>query len=246
MVNPGNKSVVLLKYPTEYPVAGEHIGVQHKEFHSDLLDGQVLLRNLYVSLDPYLRGRMNGVKDSYVPSYEIVGAFDSKNLKYPIGAFVTGSAIRWEERMPGLTAYGSPLSIGKPKAGETIFISAASGAVGQLVGQIAKLKSLHVIGSAGSDDKVTYLLNELKFDAAFNYRKNIVNIISKRLTIQGFLVLELSPEIPAQFSKDVREWLVNGDVIYKEDIANGLDRAPEAFAGLFRGTNFGKGVVKIA
>lgn len=71
----------------------------------------------------------------------------------------------------GLTAYGSLLELGQPKAGQTIFVSTASGAVGQLVGQIAKLKGLTVIGSAGSDDKVDYLLKELKFDAAFNYKK---------------------------------------------------------------------------
>lgn len=72
--------------------------------------------------------------------------------------------------MPGMTAYSSFYEIGKPKKGETIFISAASGAVGQLVGQIAKKDGLYVVGSAGSDDKVKHLKEELKFDAAFNYK----------------------------------------------------------------------------
>jgi NADPH-dependent curcumin reductase CurA len=72
--------------------------------------------------------------------------------------------------MPGLTAYGSLKAVAKPKAGETIYISAASGAVGQLVGQLAKLQGLRVVGSAGSDAKVDYLIKELKFDAAFNYK----------------------------------------------------------------------------
>ena len=73
--------------------------------------------------------------------------------------------------MPGLTAYSSFYDIGKPKKGETIFISAASGAVGQIVGQLAKHEGLTVIGSVGSDDKLDYIKNELKFDEGFNYKK---------------------------------------------------------------------------
>jgi NADPH-dependent curcumin reductase CurA len=73
--------------------------------------------------------------------------------------------------MPGMTAYSSLYEIGKPKKGETIFISAASGAVGQIVGQLAKREGLFVVGSAGSDDKVKYLVDTLHFDAAFNYKK---------------------------------------------------------------------------
>ncbi|CAZ85126.1 unnamed protein product [Tuber melanosporum] len=72
--------------------------------------------------------------------------------------------------MPGLTAYSSLYEIGKPKKGETIFVSAASGAVGSIVGQLAKREGLRVIGSVGSDEKVAYIKNELKFDAAFNYK----------------------------------------------------------------------------
>lgn len=73
--------------------------------------------------------------------------------------------------MPGLTAYSSLYEIGKPKKGETIFVSAASGAVGQLVGQIAKHEGLKVIGSVGSDEKLNYIVKDLGFDAGFNYKK---------------------------------------------------------------------------
>jgi NADPH-dependent curcumin reductase CurA len=73
--------------------------------------------------------------------------------------------------MPGLTAYASLYGIGKPKKGETIFISSAAGAVDQIVGQIAKHKGLKVIGSVGSDDKLNIILNELSFDGGFNYKK---------------------------------------------------------------------------
>ncbi|KAG9242677.1 hypothetical protein BJ878DRAFT_481812 [Calycina marina] len=72
--------------------------------------------------------------------------------------------------MPGLTAYSSLYEIGKPQQGETIFISAASGAVGQLVGQLAKHEGLRVIGSVGSDEKLDYIIKELKFDGGFNYK----------------------------------------------------------------------------
>ncbi|KAF2017712.1 NADP-dependent leukotriene B4 12-hydroxydehydrogenase [Aaosphaeria arxii CBS 175.79] len=73
--------------------------------------------------------------------------------------------------MPGLTAYSSFYDIGQPKKGETIFISAASGAVGQIVGQLAKHEGLKVIGSVGDDKKLDFIVNELKFDAGFNYKK---------------------------------------------------------------------------
>ena len=72
--------------------------------------------------------------------------------------------------MPGMTAYFGLLEIGKPKPGETVFVSGAAGAVGSLVGQIAKIKGCRVVGSAGSQAKVDYLLTELGFDAAFNYK----------------------------------------------------------------------------
>ena len=72
--------------------------------------------------------------------------------------------------MPGMTAYFGLLEIGKPKPGETVFVSGAAGAVGSLVGQIAKIKGCRVVGSAGSQQKVDYLTGELGFDAAFNYK----------------------------------------------------------------------------
>ncbi|KAK3829105.1 MAG: hypothetical protein J3Q66DRAFT_324355 [Benniella sp.] len=341
-----NKTVVLLQHPTGYPQAGVHIGVQYREIDTTLNEGDVLVRNLYISLDPYLRGRMNGIKDYIVPSYQINGPFDghgvsevieSKNSKLPVGTLVTYDMTRWEERsvvpasiakdlvvlpegarnskipissyigvlgMPGFTAHASLLEIGQPKAGETIFISAASGAVGQLVGQIAKLKGLRVVGSAGSDQKVEFLLKELKFDAAFNYKKgnileslraaapegidiyyenvggetleavldvmklhgriivcglisgyntnesyhvkNLVQILAKRLTIKGFVVADFNEEIENAFQKDVTAWLLEDKIVYKEDITEGLENAPEAFTGVFEGKNFGKAVVKIA
>lgn len=87
--------------------------------------------------------------------------------------------------MPGLTAYSSLYEIGKPKKGETIFISAASGAVGQVVGQLAKHEGLKVIGSVGSDDKLNYILKELGFDGGFNYKKEKAGDALTRLAPEG-------------------------------------------------------------
>ncbi|KAF9979797.1 RNA elimination defective protein Red1, partial [Entomortierella chlamydospora] len=84
-----------------------------------------------------------------------------------------------------LTAYASLKDIGKPKAGETIFISAASGAVGQLAGQLSKAWGLTVIGSAGSDEKVDFLLKEVGFDHAFNYKKQTAHEALKQLAPNG-------------------------------------------------------------
>lgn len=87
--------------------------------------------------------------------------------------------------MPGLTAYSSLYEIGQPKRGETIFVSSAAGAVGQIVGQLAKHEGLTVIGSAGSDEKVKYLLEDLKFDSAFNYKKEAPLQALERLAPNG-------------------------------------------------------------
>ncbi|EPS25542.1 NADP-dependent oxidoreductase RED1 [Penicillium oxalicum] len=87
--------------------------------------------------------------------------------------------------MPGLTAYSSLYAIGKPKKGETIFVSAASGAVGQLVGQLAKHEGLRVIGSVGSDEKLDYILKELGFDGGFNYKKEKPSEALARLAPEG-------------------------------------------------------------
>jgi len=165
--------------------------------------GEILVRALYLSVDPYMRGRMNDVK-SYAPPIKIgevmVGGavgqvMESQNPKFQKGDIVEGF-FGWQTHavsdgkgvrkidpnlapistalsvmgMPGLTAYFGLLEIGKPLAGETVLISGAAGAVGSVVGQIAKIKGCHVIGVAGSDEKVDYLVGGLGFDAAFNYK----------------------------------------------------------------------------
>jgi len=87
--------------------------------------------------------------------------------------------------MPGLTGWSSLYEIGKPKKGETIFISSAAGAVGQVVGQVAKREGLRVIGSVGSDEKLEFIVKELGFDGGFNYRKEKTSDALKRLAPEG-------------------------------------------------------------
>ncbi len=166
-------------------------------------DGQILVRSIYLSVDPYMRGRMNDVK-SYAPPVQIGGVMgggavgkvvESNNPAFKDGDIVEGM-FGWQDYavsngqgvrkidsslapistalgvlgMPGLTAYFGLLEIGDPQAGETVVVSGAAGAVGSLVGQIAKIKGCRAVGIAGADDKISYLTGELGFDGAFNYK----------------------------------------------------------------------------
>ncbi|MDO6492474.1 MULTISPECIES: NADP-dependent oxidoreductase [unclassified Cellulophaga] len=165
-------------------------------------DGELLLETAYVSVDPYLRGRMSDAK-SYVPPFElnkpvhsgvIAKVLASKNENFAEGDFVSGM-LDWKTQqvstgeillkvdkskaplsaylgilgMTGLTAYLGLTEIGKPKAGETLVVSGAAGAVGSVVGQIGKLLGLRVIGIAGTDEKVEMLKSKFGFDAGINY-----------------------------------------------------------------------------
>jgi len=171
----------------------------------ELQDGQVLVKALWLSLDPYMRGRMNDAK-SYAPPIEIgaviVGesagvVVESRHSGYAVGdhvccpggwqdhAIIEGdepmlykvdasalplSAYLGVAGMPGRTAYYGLLEKGRPQAGETLVVSAASGAVGSVVGQIGKLKGCRVVGVAGGPDKCDYVVNELGFDACVDYK----------------------------------------------------------------------------
>jgi NADPH-dependent curcumin reductase CurA len=166
--------------------------------------GEVLVRNLYMSVDPYMRGRMTG-QQSYIEPFPLgqpleggcVGQVtQSQAATFQVGDYVLGRK-GWREYyvsdgadltkidptlappqaylgvlgMPGLTAYVGLLDIGRPEAGNTVFVSAAAGAVGSVVCQIAKLKGCRVVGSAGSADKVRWLQEVAGVDAAFNYKE---------------------------------------------------------------------------
>ncbi|GJF28596.1 NADP-dependent oxidoreductase [Kitasatospora sp. NE20-6] len=166
--------------------------------------GEILVRNAHLSVDPYMRGRMNDVK-SYVPPFALGEVMDGGAVGVVVASgaedFAVGDTVLhglgWREYatlpaaravrvdaglaplpyylgvlgMPGLTAYAGLLEVGSFRAGDTVFVSGAAGAVGSLVGQIARLKgAARVIGSAGSAAKVATLVDDYGFDAAFNYK----------------------------------------------------------------------------
>jgi hypothetical protein len=168
-----------------------------------LKDGEVLVRNHYLSLDPYMRMRMEDVKSYAAPQAigevmiggtvgEIV---ESKNPKFAVGDKVNGM-LGWSEMgvsdgqmlrkldtthiplsaylgsvgMPGMTAWYGLTQIMQPKEGETIVVSAASGAVGSVVGQLAKQRGCRAVGIAGGAEKCAYVVNELGFDTCIDYK----------------------------------------------------------------------------
>jgi NADPH-dependent curcumin reductase len=205
--------------------------------------------------------------------------------------------------MPGMTAYVALLDIGRPRQGETVVVSAASGAVGSVAGQIGKIKGCRVVGIAGSDEKCRYVTEDLGFDACVNYKTgnlaqalreacpagidvnfenvggailkaivpqlnrgarvplvgliseynaeepppgpNLMPILAKRALIHGFIVSD-HPDRQADFLRDVSGWLKEGKIKYREHVVEGLENAPRAFLGLFKGENFGKLIVRVS
>lgn len=195
------KQIVLATRPTGMPTL-QNFRIEDVEIPS-LHDGQMLVQTVYISVDPYMRGRMNDAK-SYVPPYPIDGVIEggvigqvieTASSKFSVGDFVLGG-YGWQTHsvvdetevrkidsthapltthlgvvgMTGLTAFFGLLEIGKPKMGETVVISGGAGAVGTVVGQIANIKGAKSVGIAGSDDKCRYLVEELGFTAAVNYK----------------------------------------------------------------------------
>jgi len=165
-------------------------------------DGEVLRRTIYLSLDPYMRGRMSDAKSYAKPvtvgdvmvGHTVSQVVESRHPEFREGDIVTGYD-GWQEYavsngkdlrkldrsvpistaigvlgMPGMTAYVGLLDIGQPKPGETVVVSAASGAVGSIVGQLAKIKGCRAVGVAGSAAKCRYVVDELGFDACVNYK----------------------------------------------------------------------------
>jgi NADPH:quinone reductase len=168
----------------------------------ELKDGEILVRAMYLSVDPYMRGRISGMR-SYAAPVEVgqvmVGGGVAKVVESKNPEFKPGDAVDiymgWQEYaisngrgvrkldpsvpvstaegvlgMTGLTAYFGLLDVCHPKAGETVVVSGAAGAVGSVVGQIAKIKGCRTVGIAGGDDKVAWILKDCGYDAAFNYK----------------------------------------------------------------------------
>lgn len=327
------KAIKLVKRP-EIEITPELFQLVTEETRA-LNDGEVLLKQTHMSLDPAMKGWMMPDTDSYIPpvtlgdtmrSSGIAEVVESNNPAFAVGSRVMG-LIGWTEyaisdgaglnvipegvpadavmcvlALPGLTAYQGLVKFGHPKAGETLLVSGAAGSVGSLVGQIAKAEGLRVIGTAGTDEKCQWLVDELGFDHAINYKTadiaaelataapdgidvyfentggpvqlaafdrmnahgrivvcgmisdyntlspsagpNWINIIRKRLTIQGFAMPDHWDAIPEMTGK-LAEYLMEGKIKYRAHTLNGLESAIEGINLLFTGGNTGKLMVEL-
>jgi NADPH-dependent curcumin reductase CurA len=201
---PTHHQILLDNRPTGEATVGNFKLVQAQT--EPLQEGQVLVQHHYLSLDPYMRGRMNDAKSYAAPQPlgqvmqgGTVGVVvESRHEKFPVGASVVGMG-GWQEfavvdanqpgalrrvdtqhiplsaylgavGMPGVTAWYGLMKICEPKAGETVVVSAASGAVGSVVGQLAKARGCRAVGLAGGPDKCRYVVEELGFDACVDYK----------------------------------------------------------------------------
>jgi NADPH-dependent curcumin reductase CurA len=339
MSNMKNRQIVLASRPEGEPKP-EHFRLVESDAPAPG-DGEVLLRTLWLSLDPYMRGRMSAAK-SYAKPVElgevmtggtVSEVVESKHKGFKRGDIVSSYA-GWQDfavsngsglikldpkaapistalgvlGMPGMTAYTGLLEIGQPKPGETVVVSAASGAVGSAVGQIAKLKGCRAVGVAGGPEKCRYVVDQLGFDACVDHRapdlpeklaaacpkgidvyfENVGGvtwkavfpllnnfarvplcgliahyndtelpagpdrtaqlmraILTKRLTLRGFIVFDFIARM-GDFQRDMSAWVRDGKIKYREDVIEGLDKAPEGLIGLLKGKNFGKLLVKVA
>ena len=306
-----------------------------------LAEGQVLVRQHYLSLDPYMRMRMNEGKNYAAPqALEAVmlggtvgEVLESRHPGFAAGDSVVGAG-GWQQYalvqgaglaawrkvdvsrvplaaylgavgMPGVTAWVGLSMIIAPKAGETVAVSAASGAVGSALGQLAKARGCRVVGIAGGPEKCAYVVDELGFDACVDHKQhrdaaalaaalkqaapggidgNFENVggpvldavlanmndfgrialcgmiagydgrplpitqprllLTARLKLQGFIVSE-HPELWPAALHELGQRVASGELKYRESIAQGIERAPQAFLDLLQGKNFGKQLVKL-
>jgi NADPH-dependent curcumin reductase CurA len=300
-------------------------------------EGEVLARILWLSLDPYQRGRMSEARSyarpaevgEVMPAQAVGEVVESRSSQLSPGDIVMGP-FGWQELavapahllrqidpdaapistalhvlgMTGLTAYIGLFEIGRPLAGDTVVVSAASGAVGQVVGQLARLAGCRTVGIAGSPQKIDDLLTLYRYDAGIDYKRDDLSqalkrecpdgvavyfdnvggdvsaavhrrlargarivicgqiaeynqqprqggsrshtfLIVSRARMQGFLVYDYA-HLHGPALRRLSRWLAAGELRYREDIVEGLERAPRAFLGLFRGENRGKLLVKVA
>lgn len=208
-----NRQVVLLKRPEGYPNEND-FGLLESSV-PEIADGEVLIRTLWLSIDPYMRGRISNMVSPHpigtvMPGGTVGIVTSSKSNNVLVGSIVESPAgwqdysvsnarsVRVVEEdnvpvstalgvlgMPGLTAYHGLFEIGRPKAGDTLVVSAAAGAVGAVVGQLGKISGCRVIGIAGTDAKVSYVLEELGFHAGINYRTQSIDEELKSLCPRG-------------------------------------------------------------
>ena len=329
----GNRQVRLRRRPAGTPTSEDFELAEGPV--PDPAEGEALVRGIYLSLDPYMRGRISAAR-SYAKPVDVGAVIEgrvvgqvvcARDPSFREGDYVLGgygwqlySAVPAKGLlkldpaeaplptalgvlgMPGLTAYVGLSDIGRPQRGETVVVSAASGAVGAVVGQLAKRAGAGVVGIAGGAEKCRYVEGELGFDSCIDHRStdlggaldracpkgidiywenvggavqqavfarlndfgrmvmcgmvseyndveprpgpNLMAAVRKRLKIQGFIVSDQWQRF-GEYRAMAAPLLRNGELKYREDIVEGLDRAPEAFIGLLHGRNFGKLLIKL-
>ena len=240
-MNYNNSRFLLNKRPKGMPE--NDCWTLNSEIIKDLNNGEVLIKTEYLSIDPYMRGKMNDGL-SYTPPLKIgevmvgesVGrVIESKSRNYAIGDLVTihqgwQTFIRAKDSdpslqrvpksnlqssvflgaigMPGRTAYYGLNYVGKPKAGETLVVSAASGAVGSVVGQLGKLLNCKVVGIAGGSEKAQYVTEELKFDHCIDYKnENVAQKLNEYCSDGIDIYFE---NVGGEITKDVSKFLNKG------------------------------------
>ncbi len=329
-----NRQITLASRPVGFPRVS-NFDLVYSPLPS-LAAGEVLVRELYLSLDPWMRGRMNAAGPSSMAIGDLmIGGAVALVMASEDPQFVAGDAVEgllgWQEYAvvqgrelrkldatsaplstalgvlgtPGLTAYFGLFDICRPEPGETVVVSGATGAVGMVAGQLAKIAGCRVVGVAGSDAETSWLRDELGFDAAFNHRAgsdlrgtletlcpagidvyfdNVGGAITdavierindraricvcgqssqsnleqpemaprwldqlrvKQASARGFLVASYRQRFPEACER-LREWLRQGKLQYREDIAQGIEAAPQAFIAMLRGKSQGKQLVQLS
>lgn len=299
-------------------------------------EGEVLVRNEWLSLDPYMRLRMDP-RRSYVeglrpgdlmPGGTVGVVVASRDPTIPPGARVVGTRMGWQLwscvpaaalrripdngvpwsaalgvcGMPGVTAHYGLFVVGRVQRGETVVVSAASGAVGSVVGQLARIRGARAVGIAGGAAKCRYVVEQLGFDDCIDHRspdfearladatprrvdvqfenvggkvmdavlgrlndharvvlcglvgeyeqgsvsglRNTRELLVNRVTLQAFIVSEHPDYWPAALD-ELAQWVRSGELRYREDVSEGLENAPAAFASMLHGGNFGKKLVRL-
>lgn len=331
-----NRQITLASRPVGFPVVSD-FDLVYTPLPAPAA-GEVLVRSIYLSLDPYMRERMSDA-ESYAPPVaigevmagEAVGfVVESVDPSLRAGDVVEGM-LGWQEYAvvrgaelrkidpslapistalgvlgrPGLTAFFGLLDVCDPQRGETVVVSGAAGAVGMVVGQKAKIKGCRVVAVAGTGARISWMLDELGFDAAFNYKAAVdlrgeleelcpdgidvyfdneggaitdavlrrINsgaricvcgqtsqsnldrpemgprwlnqLIVKQAKVQGFLVSGCAERFPEGLEQ-LAAWLRQGKLKYWEDVAQGIEAAPQAFIGMLRGETQGKQLVQLS
>jgi hypothetical protein len=330
-----NRQVRLKARPTGIPQA-EHFELVESAL-AQPADGQILVRNIYLSVEPAMRGWVNAAANYSEPvalgavmrSLAAGRVEVSKHSDFQPGDLVTGW-FGWQDYaavdanaverkvtdrdlplstslgvlgLNGVTAYFGLLEVGQPRAGETVVVSTAAGAVGSCVGQIGAIKGCRTVGIAGGPEKTALCREAFGFAEAIDYKRasldaelaatcpdgidiyfdntsgsisdavyrhlrvgarvvicgtaSIANwdpppqgprverqLLVKRARMQGFVVLDYKARYPEALAA-LAQWVRSGAIRYREDILDGIEHAPDAIAGLYRGENSGKRLIRV-